>query len=577
MEHSSGSAVVVGSKDELGGLLRRVTAVARGVSDDLRKPVDDEAARRLTAELDELAAAVRDLPRRRPWTGVVRAVGETADEVLAAVRDLLDPAEDPAGDVDRLAPRIAELEAAQALLDADPTSDLAALTGFTALASRMTGSTDPLVWDDRGWAAVEAAVGEPMPRLTGIGVQLLALGLPARVVFDEVSFDEAVRTAYTAFRSSPERLGALLADPNVRADLAEAHDHLMSGKVITAALRAVSAPDDPALPDLARGLADSLGRRLATVLEAVRSDTAYGTLRAEDTAAADTEGSADTVDQLIAAVEAVHAGYTGLIAAVAQDRADLSDPRGLDLLGLDVEATTEVGLRLWGWRVDSAAVDGAVLTVEAALPRDAKVVTAIGVVAPYLPAEVSTVVLTLTGHDDRRHRLAGPLGPWSAYSTPDSDKTVALVDVLGSLELDGAPAMPRTVHRRLVATWTAAEMKQDPPLAVPRLRRLRESARLVGDAELASAVTGVITVVRNGLQKVMLDPKSAKDLPKLVAWARTPAPDPAAFADTLDALATLQQTPATAPDPAPSTPDSSTSDSSAPDSSAPGATASDQT
>ncbi len=75
----------------------------------------------------------------------------------------------------------------------------------------------------------------------------------------------------------------------------------------------------------------------------------------------------------------------------------------------------------------------------------------------------------------------------------------------------------------------------------------------------------------------MLDPKSAKDLPKLVAWARTPAPDPAAFADTLDALATLQQTPATAPDPAPSTPDSSTSDSSAPDSSAPGATASDQT
>ncbi len=89
---------------------------------------------------------MRDLPRRRPWTGVVRAVGETADEVLAAVRDLLDPAEDPAGDVDRLAPRIAELEAAQALLDADPTSDLAALTGFTALASRMTGSTDPLVW-----------------------------------------------------------------------------------------------------------------------------------------------------------------------------------------------------------------------------------------------------------------------------------------------------------------------------------------------------------------------------------------------------------------------------------------------
>ncbi|WNV86076.1 hypothetical protein [Umezawaea sp. Da 62-37] len=545
MEQSSGSAVVVGSKDELGGLLRRITAVTRAVSDDLRKPVDDEAARRLTAELDEMAVAVRDLPLRRPWTGIVRTVDETAGDVLAAVRDLLEPAEDQEQrHLDRLPLRVAELEAAQALLDADTTSDLDALTSFSELASRVTGSTDPLVWDDRGWSAIETAIGEPLPRLTGLGVQLLVLALPARVVFDEVSFDDAVRTSYAAFRSSPDRLAALLGDPHVRADLAEAHDHLMSGRLVTAALRAASHPEDTALPDLARDLADGLGRRLATALRAVRTDTPYGTLRAEvdDAPAADVDVR-DPLDHHIAGIEAVHAAYIGLIVAAARSRADLSDPRGLDLLGLDAARTTEVGLRIWGWQVDSVSLDDTSLTVEATLPLDAKVVTAIGVIAPYLPEGVSTVALTLTGPDDRRHHLEGPLAPWNAYSTPDSDKTVALADVLGSLVFDGAPAMPRAVHRRLVATWAATGMKQDPPVAVPRLRRLRESARLVGDDELASAVTGVITVVRNGLQKVMLDPKSAKDLPLLIGWARTPAPDPAAFADTLGALAILQSTP----------------------------------
>ncbi|MET1071091.1 MAG: hypothetical protein ABWY11_00445 [Umezawaea sp.] len=538
MEQSSGSAVVVGSKDELGGLLRRITAVARAVSDDLSKPVDDEAAHRLTAELDEMATAVRDLPVRRPWTGVVRTVDEAVGEVLAAVRGLLEPTDDQAPHLDRLSLRITGLEAAQAFLDGDPE----ALADFTELARRTTGSTDPLVWDDRGWSAVEAVVGEPLPRLTGIGLQLLVLALPSRVVFDEASFDEAVRTSCAAFRSAPERLAALLGDPHVRADLAEAHEHLMSGKVITAALRAASHPDDTTLADLARDLTDGLGRRLATALRAVRTDTPYGELRTEDVGTPVPDAD-DLVDQHIAAVEAVHAGYTGLVVAAALNQADLSDPRGLDLLGLDAGRTAEVGLRIWGWQVDTVVLDDTTLTVEATLPRDAKVVTAIGVIAPYLPEGVSTVVLTLTGHDDRRHHLEGPLAPWNAYSTPNSDKTVALADVLGSLLLDGTPAMPRAVHRRLIATWTAAEMKQDPPIAVPRLRRLRESARLVGDDELASAVTGVITVVRNGLQKVMLDPKSAKDLPRLVGWARTPAPDPAAFGDTLDALATLQNTP----------------------------------
>ena len=594
-------------RHELSGLLRRISGVTHTVLDDLQQAlVDDAVAERLhmtTTELGEIASAVRHLPLSRPWTWVVRTVDTVVGELVAAVRGFLEAlaADTPVeaqhaarrGEqhLDKLSLCADDLDDAHTVLDAEESSVLDVMAQFVTLASQATGSTDPLVWEAHGWSVVETLIGEPLPHHSGIGIQLLGLVLPTRMVFDEASFNEAVKTSYAAFRSTPDRLAALLEDPHIRADLADAHDHMVSGALIATTLLAASLPDHAnltALLDLSRTLTESLGKRLVAALRAVQTTKPYSTHRTKDISAtlpaartarfgtavdgidlALRHASAhqefrldnDTVvlspstphpirltyaellDHHIAGMEAMHANYIGLIAAAAHSHADLSDPRGLELLGLDLRQLIEAGLRIWGWTVHAVVLDDFTLSIEATLPHDAKVVTAIGVIAPYLPDGVHTVELTLIRHNERRHHLEGQLAPWHTHNNPGSDKTLALVDLLGSLRLDDRPAMPQAVHRRLIATWTSSAMRQDLPVAIPRLRRLRQSAQLVGDDELDAVIRGVIGAVRHRLDRAMLGPTSAADLPRLVRWMGTPAPDPTAFTDTLDALTALQNTP----------------------------------
>ena len=594
-------------RHELCGLLHRISGVTRTVLDDLQQVlVDDSRTERLhttATELGEIASAVRHLPLHRPWTRIVRTLDAVASELVAAVRGFLEAvaADTPIEaqhaartgqqHLDKLSLCADELDDSHAVLDAAESPVLDVMAQFVTLASQVTGSTDPLVWEAHGWSVIETLIDEPLPHHSGIGIQLLGLALPTRMVFDEASFNEAVKTSYAAFRSTPDRLAALLEDPHIRADLADAHDHMVSGALIATTLLAASLPDHAnltALLDLSRTLTESLGKRLVAALRAVQTNKPYSTHRTKDISSTlpaartarfgtavdgidlalrhasahqefrwDNDSVvlspstprpirltyAELLDHHIAGIEAMHANYIGLIAAAAQSNADLSDPRGLELLGLDIRQLIEAGLRIWGWTIHAIVLDDSTLSIEATLPHDAKVITAIGVITPYLPDDVHTVELTLTHHDEHRHHLEGPLAPWNTHNNPGSDKALALVDLLGSLRLDDRPAMPQAVHRRLIATWTSSAMRQDLPVAIPRLRRLRQSAQLVGDDELDTVIRGVIVAVRHRLDHAMLDPTSAADLPRLLKWMGTPAPDPTAFTDTLDALTALQNTP----------------------------------
>lgn len=227
-----------------------------------------------------------------------------------------------------------------------------------------------------------------------------------------------------------------------------------------------------------------------------------------------------------------HAHHLALLATAAAEGVDLADPRALALLGMDDGHTTDFALRLWGWTVLGSDLSDGTLTLTAAVEERTPLFTALAAAVPHHTPGADRIVVDLNGE----HRLTGPVEPWTAFHTrsPDADRVLVLVELLGTWTFDDQPAMTRAVSRRLLAGWVEEAGTRDPRAAVSRLRRLREAAVRLGDDELAAAIRSRIAALR--------DPASIslENLVKLREWRTAPMPGPESLSDDLRSLRTAR-------------------------------------
>lgn len=85
----------------------------------------------------------------------------------------------------------------------------------------------------------------------------------------------------------------------------------------------------------------------------------------------------EMVDKLLCHLEVVMSVYLALLVAASDIGEDLTDSRGLRILGLDGPDTARFMLSLWGWQVDNIELDNEVFSVHAAVGRSTPLVTAI--------------------------------------------------------------------------------------------------------------------------------------------------------------------------------------------------------
>ncbi|MGM1063637.1 hypothetical protein [Saccharothrix sp. Mg75] len=218
--------------------------------------------------------------------------------------------------------------------------------------------------------------------------------------------------------------------------------------------------------------------------------------------------------------------HLALLVTAAAEGVDLADPRALSVLGLDDTRTADFALRLWGWTVLGSTLRDGTLTLVADVEERTPLFTALATAVPHHTPGAERVVVRLNGE----HRLSGPVEPWAQFRSPDADRVLVLVELLGTWAFDDRPALSRDVGRRLLAGWVEEAGTRDPRAAVARLRRLREAAVRLGDDEVAAAVRSRIASLR--------DPASIslEDIVKLRGWRTAPMPGPEALGDDLRAL-----------------------------------------
>jgi hypothetical protein len=445
----------------------------------------------------------------RPWTSLLRTSAAILNELNASLRyfllalnaDTPIQAQQAADAGQRYLDRATELAGPLGDLlsvwweDIDNPIDL--VQGLITRVEETTGITDPLELDDHGALELKTLLGSDFVCPPGLGLGALVLVLTSRLLFDEVEYSRVAQEAFIAFRPRPERLREVASDPQLRADLTQATDSVMSGSLIASTVAAANLPDHAHLTvalDLARSIVEGPGKRLVAALLAVDGRRPYGTWRSKDISAllpaakggrlrpavGDLElslrhaaahqdfrldgdrivlgeshnpewiSAPELLERLLADAESTYAVYLALLAAAAEQEIDLTDSRGLRVLGLAGGEAVAVTLRLFGWEVTDARLRGHRLEIEAKIDPDSRLMTALAAAVTGLrEEEVTEVEAALELPDRRVRKLAGPMGPWRRFmeAVGEDAKIAANVLIYATWTLDGQALIDRPMIR----------------------------------------------------------------------------------------------------------------------------------
>ncbi|GAB3900966.1 hypothetical protein GCM10029964_089080 [Kibdelosporangium lantanae] len=485
-------------------------------------------------------------------------------------------------------------------IDASPVDFLARLL---QLAYSVTGTSDPVELEQSGAQRARslfALGGRPAEVLPGHGVQTAVFTVLADLILDGDQFVGVTRTVYSALRSKPQRLVALLSDERLRMDLTEAIDHLMYGSLQASLISAATVPDRVHLAaalELARTVVEGPGKRLVAAFLAVTTKTPYERQRTKDASAlvsaamsrpggdawaglglalrhasahldfrVEDRGNVlvlspdsprplrlagpEFIDRLLAGIETIYAALLAVQVAAADSGVDVLGTRGLAVLDLGPLDTVAFALRFWGWHVHQVEIseDALTLSVEATVMPDTPVITALATALQIqLPTEIEQVTITLREQTDadragRTHQLRGPVQAWRDFHEPATDKVRGLVEIAASWRFDGYPTMPYTAARQWIAVQAGAAVGMGFPHGVTPLRSLRDLARRFQDENLVRTLTSAITVVRCRASDAGMDHHVTTDLDLLHQWATTRLPKAArSSVITLDQLRTARE------------------------------------
>lgn len=443
----------------------------------------------------ERKGLVETLPHLRPWGPALRKACELFTTLEDSVKSFLAATK-------AATPIEAERFAAAAQLKLDCATDCieplyAALlmwrtpqvpsNFYEVLQARLLatlGGGDLITLERVGARRLQQIFGRNVMVQPGLGVAGLVLIEQANLVLNLQRFQQIASTAYALFRRNTNRFHAVVSSGNIRSDLARATDSLLSGS-FTAHAVASSAPNEhaavSAFLDLGRSLIEGPGRRLLAALLASTTRHEYGKLRnwnstklldnvktdrfgelfiELDNAFRDASAhqkfhidgphvvlheehperlSVDVmVNRLLGHIEVVMGVYLALLVSASDIGKDLTDSRGLRILGLNNPEVAQFMLSLWGWQVDSIELDDECFSVRAVVDRSTPLITAVVAASTTGAFDDYPKLEFYVRSESTQHLISGPTDALLRVHREDLDRATWNTAIFGSLSRVGS-------------------------------------------------------------------------------------------------------------------------------------------
>ncbi|GAX58251.1 hypothetical protein [Streptomyces olivochromogenes] len=400
----------------------------------------------------------------------------------------------------------------------------------------------------------------------GSGLLFAVNRVLAESLFDGEQFRDVLRRAYTVFRSRPDVLRQLAANPLFESDFQQATWELFDGS-----MEAVHAVDNAvhsrqtgrALLGIASSLVEGPGQVIATVLlltsgvktaaytnlrnenatklvstvqreptlhglldgldNDLRTGRAHALVRYEEESAVIERKSGtrivawpDVVDGVFQGYESIYACQVALLQALGELGFTGFGIGGLwRTLGMPAPQMTTILLQAMNCHDVTITAEVKRWRIEARTDGDTSLPTLIAMLTPYLPDDVDKLDFRVH-QNGQTHTLAGPLALFREFSASTDDEDARMMAFLRlrlTWTYDDDLWLSTDVLRRWTAIQGAHVLEAEPAAAIARLRSLRDLATLAGDDALVWALSGVIRHKRLGSSS-----DARAELSQLEAW-----------------------------------------------------------
>ncbi|MCA1601755.1 MAG: hypothetical protein LC776_08995, partial [Acidobacteria bacterium] len=440
---------------------------------------------------------------------------------------------------------------------------------YEALQARLLvtlGGGDLITLEQVGVRRLQQIFGRNVVVQPGLGVAGLILIEQANLILNPERFQQIASTAYTLFRRDTNRFHTVVSSGNIRSDLARATDSLLSGS-FTAHVVASSASNEHAVLsaflDLGRSLIEGPGRRLLAALLASTTRHAYEKLRnwnstrlldnvkvdrfgelfiELDNAFRDASAHQDfyidgphivlheehperlsvdvMVNRLLGHIEVVMGIYLALLVAASDIGKDLTDSRGLRILGLNGPDAARFMLSLWGWQVDSIELDDELFSVHAVVGRSTPLVTAITAASTAGAFDDHQKLEFHIRSESSQHLITGPTDVLLRVHREALDRATWNVAIFGALwRIDGRPLIEKELVRAVMATHLQSATEAGFPECVPPIRAVRAVAAQIGDQEVDRLACAMLAVARCGASSLPVSDELSVCIDTVDNWA----------------------------------------------------------
>jgi hypothetical protein len=560
---------------ECADLIQRVLVAVQAIAD-----LDEAGVVNLSRALGELCArreAIARSRKMRPWVAtwaeLDRALAGIEQAAASYSRALTAATAGSAGEHGRLAQEAMDatgrrLERFSAAIDVvanpdAPIDPVGALPEVVAAAYHESGATDLLEFDGHGEELYRAITGSE-PREPGLGISLQVTDYAATMILDRERLLTKAKCAYEVLASSGDRLLRLVSSDEWRRQMTLSATEQRDAATEAAALGAAgqSRLEIRGLIRLGARTFEPISRPLVALILAARTDrplerllkmdpnTAINQLRdaklevlveglsvgvrdadahslytVNETGIKFTSNRAERVDLtvielndlVLTGLETVLALGNAMMCALAEAGMEPDDLLEALAWGLSTEESVRITLATSGWTDISVVREGASLRAEGLGRFPGNPIVLAG--ACLHGIEQSVEELCLVGMSDgESHELAAQLRTFRAHQGEESEwrRDALFVEGVAAATFDGAPVFSRSQVRKWIAVKAGEALSADD--ARMKLRVLLETARAVGDRQLADSLACSMRVLAAQNTGLAPGPDDVAGLDLLIEW-----------------------------------------------------------